>query len=164
MGNRSPSTPTVRSVGSRPECLLQVRRHSHWHNVMKLGTITISGVSLPIMDCKSWRVAGTSPFCVKNLDASKCAICQQRETRNGNYLDPPIMFGEQATVEQPMFGRRPGMGDVVAAATNAAGIKTCGGCARRKAAMNKATPGWVGGILLRSSQLVDTLKARVWKR
>ena len=131
---------------------------------MKLGTITISGVSLPIMDCKSWRVAGTSPFCVKNLDATKCATCQQRETRNGNYLDPPIMFGEPAAFEQPIVPRRPGMGDVVAAATNAVGIKTCGGCARRKAAMNKATPGWVGGILLRSSQLVDRLKARVWKR
>ena len=58
----------------------------------------------------------------------------------------------------------PGIGDTVAAVTTAAGIKPCGGCARRKAAMNKATPGWVGGILLRSSQLVDRLKARVWKR
>jgi hypothetical protein len=58
----------------------------------------------------------------------------------------------------------PGIGDVVAAATTAVGVKPCGGCARRKAAMNKATPGWVSTILLRSSKLVDRLKARVWKR
>ena len=58
----------------------------------------------------------------------------------------------------------PGIGDTVAAVTTAAGIKSCGGCKKRQAALNKATPGWVGGILLRSSQLVDRLKARVWKR
>ena len=131
---------------------------------MKLGTITISGVSLPIMDCKSWRVAGTSPFCVKNLDATKCATCQERETRNGNYIDPPLMFGEPAPVENTPKQRRPGLGDVVAATTKAAGIRTCGGCARRQAAMNKATPGWLSRILLRSSKLVDRLEARVWKR
>ena len=131
---------------------------------MKLGTITISGVSLPIMDCKSWRVAGTSPVCIKNLDATKCSTCKERETRNGNYIDPPIMFGEPAAIEKPITNRRIGMGDVVAKATNSVGIKTCGGCARRKAAMNKATPNWVSRILLRSSKLVDRLKARVWKR
>ena len=107
---------------------------------MKLGTITISGVSLPIMDCKSWRVAGTSPFCVKNLDATKCATCQERETRNGNYTDPPLMFGEPAPVENTPKQRRPGLGDVVAATTKAAGIRTCGGCARRQAALNANTP------------------------
>ena len=58
----------------------------------------------------------------------------------------------------------PGIGDTVAAVTTAAGIKPCGGCKKRQAALNKATPGWLSGILLRSSQLVDRLKARVWKR
>jgi len=58
----------------------------------------------------------------------------------------------------------PGIGDVVAGATTAVGVKPCGGCAKRKAALNKATPNWVSRILLRSSQLVDRLKARVWKR
>lgn len=58
----------------------------------------------------------------------------------------------------------PGLGDVVAGATTAVGIKPCGGCAKRKAAMNKATPNWVSRILLRSSKLVDRLRARVWKR
>ena len=59
---------------------------------------------------------------------------------------------------------RPGIGDTVAAVTTAAGIKPCGGCKKRQAALNKATPGWLSRILLRSSQLVDRLKARVWKR
>ena len=58
----------------------------------------------------------------------------------------------------------PGIGDTVAAVTTAAGIKPCGGCKKRQAALNKATPGWLSRILLRSSQLVDRLKACVWKR
>jgi hypothetical protein len=131
---------------------------------MELGTITINGLSLPITDCKSWRVAGTSPFCVKNLDATKCSTCKERETRNGNYLDPPLLFGAPGAAERPTAPPSLGMGDVVANVTSAVGFKPCGGCARRKAAMNKATPGWVGGILLRSSKLVDRLRARVWKR
>ena len=58
----------------------------------------------------------------------------------------------------------PGIGDTVAAVTTAAGIKPCGACKKRQAALNKATPGWLSRILLRSSQVVDRLKARVWKR
>ena len=58
----------------------------------------------------------------------------------------------------------PGIGDTVAAVTTAAGIKPCGGCKKRQAALNNATPGWLSRILLRSSQVVDRLKARVWKR
>lgn len=41
----------------------------------------------------------------------------------------------------------PGIGDVVAGATKAVGIKPCGACQKRQAALNKATPGWVGKIL-----------------
>ena len=33
-----------------------------------------------------------------------------------------------------------GLGDVVAAATNAVGIKPCGGCKARQEALNKAVP------------------------
>ena len=75
------------------------------------------------------------------------------------------MLENQARNHQDWSKVKPvGMGDAVAAVTTAAGIKPCGGCKKRQAALNKATPGWVGGILLRSSQLVDRLKARVWKR
>lgn len=41
----------------------------------------------------------------------------------------------------------PGVGDVVAGATKAVGFKPCGSCQKRQAALNKATPGWVGKIL-----------------
>jgi len=40
-----------------------------------------------------------------------------------------------------------GLGDVVAGATKAVGFKPCGSCQKRQAAMNRATPGWVGKIL-----------------
>ena len=58
----------------------------------------------------------------------------------------------------------PGIGDTVAAVTTAAGIKPCGGCKKRQAALNRATPGWLSRILLRSSQLVDRLRACVRMR
>jgi len=75
------------------------------------------------------------------------------------------MLNQEARSHQVQSPRKPvGMGDVVAAATTAVGVKPCGGCAKRKAALNRATPGWLSRILLRSSQLVDRLKARVWKR
>ena len=41
----------------------------------------------------------------------------------------------------------PGLGDAVAAATKAVGVKPCGGCQRRLAALNRATPGWVSRLL-----------------
>jgi hypothetical protein len=36
-----------------------------------------------------------------------------------------------------------GLGDVIAAGTTALGVKPCGSCLRRKAALNAATPGWL---------------------
>lgn len=40
-----------------------------------------------------------------------------------------------------------GIGDTVAAVTTAAGIKPCGACKKRQAALNKATPAWVAKFL-----------------
>lgn len=40
-----------------------------------------------------------------------------------------------------------GLGDTVAAVTTAVGIKPCGGCKKRQAALNRATPGWLAKIL-----------------
>ena len=75
------------------------------------------------------------------------------------------MLKKQAQNHQDFSNMKPvGIGDTVAAVTTAAGIKPCGGCKKRQAALNRATPGWLSRILLRSSQLVDRLKARVWKR
>jgi hypothetical protein len=76
-----------------------------------------------------------------------------------------IVGGELEKIECPPHPREIiGVGDAVAAATKAVGVKPCGGCAKRQAALNRATPGWLSRILLRSSQLVDRLRARVWKR
>lgn len=58
----------------------------------------------------------------------------------------------------------PGIGDTVAAVTTAAGIKPCGGCKKRQAALNKATPGWLSRILLQTSRVVDRLRACVRMR
>ena len=57
-----------------------------------------------------------------------------------------------------------GIGDTVAAVTTAAGIKPCGGCKKRQAALNKATPGWLSRILLQTSRVVDRLRACVRMR
>jgi hypothetical protein len=40
-----------------------------------------------------------------------------------------------------------GLGDVVAGATKAVGIKPCGACQNRQAAMNRATPSIIRKIL-----------------
>ena len=40
-----------------------------------------------------------------------------------------------------------GLGDVVASATSAVGIKPCAPCAKRQAALNRATPGFISRIL-----------------
>ncbi len=53
----------------------------------------------------------------------------------------------------------PGLGDVVAGATTAAGVTPCGGCLRRKQAMNRLTPGWVKQML----HLVSRAISRFWR-
>ena len=58
-----------------------------------------------------------------------------------------IVEGDLSPCECPSHKPAPGLGDVVASATKAVGIKPCGPCAQRQAALNKATPGWVGKIL-----------------
>jgi hypothetical protein len=123
---------------------------------MTIGTLNVSGISLPIIDCKSWRVAGTSPFCTRNLDATKCDTCEQRETREGNIIDPPLFLGAGLArarakltpeMQPPAPGtvappRMRGLGDVVAAMTSAVGIKanSCGPCAKRREALNRLVP------------------------
>jgi len=125
---------------------------------MTIGTLNVSGISLPIMDCKSWRVAGTVPLCLKNLDVTKCATCEERETREGNIIDPPLFLGARPAptaarakltteMQPPAPGtvappRMRGLGDVVAAMTNAVGIKanSCGPCAKRREALNRLVP------------------------
>lgn len=104
---------------------------------MKLhaGTVRLpSGISLSIIDCKSWHVNAGKPACRRDLDVSACETCVSRESREGNLHDPPL-FGKAAKKE-PMRG----LGDVVAAATKAVGIKPCAGCERRRIKLNKFVP------------------------
>jgi hypothetical protein len=86
------------------------------------------------------------------------------KTREGQWHLELRQNGTVVVLEYLEDIQRKGIGDAVAKVTTAAGIKPCGGCKKRQAALNKATPGWLSRILLRSSQLVDRLKARVWKR
>jgi hypothetical protein len=67
----------------------------------------------------------------------------ERRTRCFRVLD-----GELSPVECPPAPEPPpGIGDAVAAATSAAGIKPCGACKRRQAALNRLTPGWMRRVL-----------------
>jgi len=83
---------------------------------------------------------------------------------DGNLLPIDCPSFEPPKLKQQMNPLLVGIGDVVATATTAVGIKPCGGCAKRKAALNKATPGWLSRILLRSSRVVDRLRACVRMR
>ena len=47
----------------------------------------------------------------------------------------------------------PGLGDVVAGATKAVGIKPCGKCRERQAALNRATPNYVRRLLAWATQM-----------
>lgn len=49
--------------------------------------------------------------------------------------------------DEPSEPAAPGLGDAVAAATKAVGVKPCGGCRRRQEALNRATPGWASRLL-----------------
>jgi len=48
---------------------------------------------------------------------------------------------------------QPGLGDVIAGATKAVGIKPCGKCQERRAALNRATPSYVRRLLVWATQI-----------
>lgn len=60
--------------------------------------------------------------------------------------DPPRIASWRVEDDQPA-SVAPGLGDAVAAATKAVGVRPCGGCQRRQEALNRATPGWVSRLL-----------------
>lgn len=69
------------------------------------------------------------------------------ETRLTNRFGTFIvrMGKDHATVEREgeAPSSEPGVGTVIATVTTAAGVKPCGGCKRRQAQLDKATPGWL---------------------
>lgn len=58
-----------------------------------------------------------------------------------------IVEGDLVPCECLAYPTSPGLGDAVAAATKSVGVNPCGGCARRQAAMNRATPAWARRML-----------------
>jgi hypothetical protein len=73
------------------------------------------------------------------------------ETRLSNRFGTFIvrMGPETATVEREgaPVPAEPGIGTVVAKVTSAAGVKPCGGCKKRKEALDKATPSWARKLI-----------------
>lgn len=61
--------------------------------------------------------------------------------------EPPQIVGWRVEEFGQPAAPEPGLGDAVAAATKAVGVKPCGGCARRQQALNAATPSWARRIL-----------------
>lgn len=69
-------------------------------------------------------------------------------TRDGQWLFDLSKDGTAKVLEfTKAKAVQPGLGDALAAATKSVGIKPCGGCKKRQAALNKATPGWVAKFL-----------------
>jgi hypothetical protein len=104
------------------------------------GHLQYGDLMLPIIDCKAWRVLGGSPTCTAGHDLESCATCEHRVSRQGNMIDPPIMGPKPPVAPEPQPERIRGLGDVVAAVTKTVGIRPCGGCQKRREALNRAVP------------------------
>lgn len=112
------------------------------------GHIQYAGELIEIIDCKSWQLVDRIPTCKTGHDLSACDSCEHRISRNGNYLDPPVIGTREPDPSPVRVPVDPvddsdhfrGLGDVVAAVTKTLGIKTCGGCAKRREALNKLVP------------------------
>lgn len=119
-------------------------------------------------DCTSWRIVGSDPNCARGFPMN-CDSCQHRESRNGNFMHPPVYYvpavhpalqsqessagprrNRVVSSEAPCCqdkvqeadSKIRGLGDVVAIAAKTIGIKqTPGcGCAEKQEALNKMFP------------------------
>ena len=68
-----------------------------------------------------------------SMDDFQTAVAAIRDRQHDRKVTPP------ETMQ--------GLGDVLAGATKAVGIKPCAGCQKRQAAMNRATPSYVRRVL-----------------
>lgn len=118
------------------------------------GHVQYGDTAIPIIDCRSWKLTGRTPTCTAGHDLAGCGSCPHRIGREGNLYDPPIMDGLTApdaaqgnvappaapVAPAPARERMRGLGDAVARMTKAVGIKPCGGCQKRREALNRAFP------------------------
>lgn len=96
-------------------------------------------------DCKHWYIKGTAgPTCAASHDVTGCGGCQHRVSREGNWTNPPLVL--RVSGARPV-GRRKGptptgLGDVVARALEAVGIRKRQGCkcGQRQATLNRWFP------------------------
>jgi hypothetical protein len=107
--------------------------------------LTVNGKTIEPVDCTRWVVRGMTPCCRMGLDVSRCSDCTEQEPRHGNWTNPPVyelpvVTATPATPPPSAPARMRGLGDVIARATTAIGIKPCGGCKKRQEALNKAVP------------------------
>jgi hypothetical protein len=118
-----------------------------------------------LFDCINWRIVGSEPNCAINLSTGQCSSCTNRTSRKGNYQNPPVYYvpalhpevkkmifnksieaagqgtccQDKVQESEKKAGMR-GLGDVIAAATSAVGVKPCGGCKKRQESLNKMFP------------------------
>jgi hypothetical protein len=52
--------------------------------------ITFDEKSYDIVDCKNWRINNSIPDCSLKLDLNQCNSCTAKQSRNGDYKNPPI--------------------------------------------------------------------------
>jgi len=74
-----------------------------------------------------------------SMDDFQTAVAAIRDRQHDRKVTPP------ETMQ--------GLGDVVAGATKAVGIKPCGKCRERQAALNRATPTYVRRLLVWATQI-----------
>lgn len=120
---------------------------------MKPINLRMAGKEMALPDCRSCQLVNWTPSCAKGLDMAKCASCGSYESREGDLDHPPLVVvtlpmgvapspaPQSLPVDSvPQPDRIRGLGDVVHKVTSKLGIKECGGCKKRREALNKAVP------------------------
>lgn len=78
--------------------------------------INFNGQSVDIVDCKNWRILKNLPNCALGLDLEQCNTCPSKQTRNGDFKNPPIYVlsiketeikqSSPEKVEEPSFAKK----------------------------------------------------------
>lgn len=81
----------------------------------------------PVIDCPQWQAPNRCLVAGVTVSPGVCRHCLEKK-----------LGGEHLKKTQALPVR--GMGDIIAAATTAIGIKPCGGCKERQAKLNQLFP------------------------